>query len=125
MSTDERTRIQDVNDREIFVRHEQSAAVNVSSAGDNIIVAGVAGKRLKVLCFSLQAYGTVQTFWADGSGAAPLTGPYTFQAREGICFGVPQPSILFGTSAGNDLVLNLSGGVQVVGHVTYWAQDES
>lgn len=99
----------------------KSAAIDVSNAGNNTIVSAVSGRRIKVVAYSIQAVGTVNVKFTDG--AIDLTGPFSFQAREGNAFGVPAPSWMFGTSAGAALVLNLSDAVAVNGFVTYFDDD--
>src|SRR5712691_9582119 len=88
----------------------KSVAISVSASGDNTIVPAVSGKRIKVVAYTLQAVGTVNAKWRDGS-SADLTGQFNFQAREGISPAASPPGWLFGTSAGNALVLNLSGAI--------------
>ena len=100
----------------------KTAAISVSSSGDNTVVAAVASKRIKVTSFSIQATGTVNCKWKDGA-ATNLTGAYNFQAREGLSEAANSPYYLFATTAGNALVLNLSAGVSVVGRVTYYDSD--
>ena len=97
-----------------------SAAINASGAGDNTIVTGVAGKHICVCAFVLQGYGTVAAKFTDGTGGDAITGPFTFQTREGISSPcAAPPNYLFECTAGNALVLNLSAAIQVVGFVSY------
>lgn len=100
----------------------KSVSIGVSVSGDNPIVAAVAGRRIKVVAYSIQATGTVNVKWKDGGGA-DLSGAFNFQAREGNAFGVPAPSWMFGTQAGQSLLLNLDGSVAVNGFVTYFDDD--
>lgn len=102
----------------------KSAIVDVTTSGDNIIVAAVTGKRIKVCAFSIQstAVTTVSTIFKDGA-ATDLTGAYEWKAREGLTSSISPNAFLFATSAGNALILNLSAATQVVGHVTYWDDD--
>ena len=92
----------------------RSVAINASSSGDNTIVAGVLGKRIVVLLYTLVCSDAVTVTW-EASGGSVLSGPCAFAANGGI--SVPQAE--FGhmaTPVGEALVLDLSGAVQVGGH---------
>lgn len=103
-------------------RSYKSAAINVAGNGDNTIVAAVGGKRIKVFAIVLNVTGTVNAKWKDGA-AADLTGDMNFQAREGYAINVVPPAFVLGTTAGNALILNLSGAIAVDGWVAYWDDD--
>lgn len=102
----------------------QSAAISVSSSGNNEIVALTTDNVIYVCSFSLVVRGTVEVQWIYGTGTAcatdetNLTGPYSFQVREGISQGSGLGT-LFRTAASNALCLELSGAVQVDGVVSY------
>lgn len=101
-------------------------ALNPSSSGDNTIVTGVTGYRIVVVGWNLLATGTVTATWYDGasSGNANLSGGYQFTAQAGIvCPITPATEFFQGgwmqTSAGNNLVLKLSGATEVDGQLAY------
>ena len=99
---------------------QNSAAIDVSTSGDNTIVAAQSGKRILAYAFCLQAVGTVNVKFTDGAAGSALTGDFNFQAREGIAPpGIQPPAFLFGTSVSKALVLNLSENVAVKGYVSY------
>ena len=93
------------------------AAVDVSSSGDNTIVAAVSGKYIRVITWFLNANGTVNARWKSGAGTN-LTGLFYLLANVG---GVgPEASRgHFQTASNTALVLNLSAGVAVGGYVAY------
>jgi hypothetical protein len=97
------------------------ASVSVSQAGDNQIVAAVTGK-IKVLSAALVASGTVNLKWrsatTDLSGAIPLV------ANSGFVLPASSPGQgnYLETAAGEALNINLSGGVQVSGHISYYEE---
>jgi hypothetical protein len=101
------------------------AVINVSTMGDNIIVAGVANKLIRVIGYSLSAYGAVGITWKAGTAAAgsnvAMEGPLNASASGWGQVRDPNPNAepLFTTSAGDALNLNLSAGVQVTGSVQY------
>ena len=95
----------------------QFAAINASSSGTNTVVTGTAGKRIRVVGWSLVSTGTVNVKWQD-STPTDLTGtrPMVANATAGRAYcpvGVMQ------TAVGKDLVLNLSAAVAVGGELTY------
>lgn len=96
------------------------AAVNISSSGDNTIIAAVAGQKVKMLGGMLIANGDVNVTIKSGagtnlSGAIPL-------AAKGNGFVIPISLAgyhLFETAVGAALVFNLSGAVAVTGAIAY------
>jgi hypothetical protein len=100
----------------------RSADINDGASGDNTIVALVASRRIKVFAVNFSATGTVNAKWKSGA-ATDLTGDNNFQAREGYTIAVTPPAFLFGTAAGEALVLNLSAAVATDGWVSYWDDD--
>jgi len=98
--------------------------INHGASGDNTIVAAVASKRIKVYAIVLVSSGTVNVKWKDGA-ATDLTGDINLQAREGYTILATPPTFILATTAGNALILNLSGAVGVDGWVAYWDDDGS
>jgi len=92
------------------------ADIDVASAGDNTIVAAVTGKKIRVLQYALVVSAATTVIWK--SGTTPITGDMPFAANGGISSPF-SPSGLFETSAGEALVLNLSAGNPVSGHLVY------
>lgn len=100
-----------------------SAKIAASSSGDNTIIAGVAGYRIAVVGYVLVASGTVNAKFKDGA-STDLTGPMNLVANAGVSAplaGINEAAQMswFQTSAGNALVLNLSGATEVDGHCVY------
>lgn len=92
----------------------RDAVINEATSGDRTIVAGVAGKQIVVVNYLLIAGGTVSVTWKSGStaksGALPLV----------VNSGASLPDARwFACGLGESLVLNLSGNVQVSGHLSY------
>ncbi len=101
-----------------------SVAINVNSSGDNTLIAGAAGKIIRVLNFALFPATAVACKFTDGPGGAALTGPMNL-GTTGLYPGWA-PTMAggftighFETSAGNALVLNLGAGTQVCGYINY------
>lgn len=101
-----------------------SVGIAASSSGDNTVVAGVAGKAIRVLAFALSFSGSVNGKFTDGESGTLLAG--LFYGAAGIQVDMPMsptrvsgPTPYFQTAAGNDLVLNLSTNTAVGGLVVY------
>lgn len=95
--------------------------VVASSSGDNTLIAAVPGKKIRVHRFELSASAAVNAKFKDGA-STDLTG--LFYAATAGPFGDAEdsdrdPDGVIQTSAGNALVLNLSGAVPVGGLVDY------
>lgn len=101
-----------------------TAPIAATASGDTVIVAGQAGRRVRVLGFLLSFSGTVTAKLKDSG--ADLTGLLygaagsNVQAHPPAAPNVqPTPAYLFQAAAGSDLTLNLSGAVPVGGYVVY------
>lgn len=90
--------------------------ISESTAADNEIVAGVAGKKIVVTEYLIVAAGAVVATFKTEGGAA-LTGAMTMAT--GIPISARDEDGLFETVEGEGLDLTLSGGVQVSGHFKY------
>ena len=96
----------------------QFAALSASSLGDNVTVTGVAGKKIRVLKYTVLAGGTVAVKFRTSTGPTDLTGPMPLAANSGVG-GAFCPIGLFETAPGDSLLLNLSAATAVGGHLTY------
>lgn len=102
-----------------------TAIVQASSAGDNAIVAAVAGKKIRVQEYLLNNNVVTAQNAKWRSGATDLTGVLaapaaigTF-AQDGADDTVAGDEFLFETVAGQALNLNLSAATAVGGYVRY------
>ncbi len=93
------------------------AAISAAASGDNTIVAAVAGKKLRVVKYTIVTSSGVSVTFRTSSGA-DLTGAMALAANSGVG-GAYCPVGLLETAAGDGLLLNLSGAVPVAGHLTY------
>lgn len=94
-----------------------SVAINAGSSGNNTLVAAVYGKRIVVILGDVIAAGDV-TVTFQSSGGAVLDGPYAIAANGGKIFPDTDRGH-FSTLAGEGLVINLTGAIQVGGHLVY------
>jgi hypothetical protein len=98
---------------------------NAAASGDLTLVAAVGGKKISVTSYVLVVAGAVNVYWRDGAGGTALSGSMQFAlgGQGASVSGLPNPVTgslaLISTSQGNALVLNISGAVQVGGHLTY------
>lgn len=100
-----------------------------SSSGNNTVVSAVASKRIKTYSFALTTVSTTvnTVYFRDGTAGAELrryilqapSGPSTVGAND----SVNPDAFLFGTTAGNALILNLSAAVAVHYAGAYWDDD--
>jgi hypothetical protein len=104
-----------------YKRANGSCATN----GNNTIIAAVAGMKIKVYDYSLQAEGTVVATFQNGAGGAQIGQRWSFQAREGkLKHGIPPLSPHdFETAATTLLNLSLSAAIQVNYEIIYTDTD--
>lgn len=101
------------------VRSEvQYAVIDAATLGDNTLVAGVTGKRIRVVSLFLIAAGAVTARFESGAGGTALTGQMVLAANGG--FSLPYNGEgWFQTASGALLNLELSAGVSVDGSLSY------
>lgn len=95
----------------------QSAPINIASSGNNTIVSAVTGKKIIVFTYVTVCAGAVSVRW-QSSGGTILDGPCAFAANGGAAPPMAECGH-FETLAGEGLVINLGGAIQVGGHVVY------
>ena len=94
---------------------------NAAASGDTVVLPAVAGQKVRVRGYVIDAAGPVAVTWKGGANA--LTGAAPLVA--GVPLVVPMggssadPSFWFETNPGEALILNASAAVQVSGHVAY------
>lgn len=93
-------------------------AINLSSSGDNTLIAADPSRSIFVLSFFLIAGSTVTVTFKDGTGGTNLTGGVPLIANTGVACALNQAG-WFVTTPGNLLDLNLNGNVQVSGVLDY------
>jgi len=99
----------------------QFANIKEVTSGDNVLVAAVGGKKLRVISMFLVAAGTVTVYFVDGANAAvagDATTGIALVANSG--FSLPfNPVGWFESASGQSLDINLNGAVGVAGSLTY------
>ncbi len=100
------------------------APISAVTNGSNTIVAGVAGKRVRVVNYTLIAAGAVNATWKSAGGTA-LSGALPLAAQAGVSSASPsvdmggQQGVLETLAQGDALTLTLDAAVQVSGHLAY------
>jgi hypothetical protein len=95
----------------------QFAVISASAAGDNTIVAGPAGKKIRVLTYHLVAAAAVTLTWK--SGATAISGPMPLAPPGVLAVPFAITGVLKTLNAADALVLNLGAAVAVGGVLTY------
>ncbi len=91
--------------------------ISFASSGNNTLVSGVASQTIRVYKIFFVLAGDVNYKFIDG--ASDMTGVMTGLSAGSFVLDFDDESWL-STSAGNDLILNLSSAVQVSGRIFYF-----
>jgi hypothetical protein len=95
------------------------AVIDNASSGDNTIVAAVAGKRIRVISYTIVAAGAVTVRFESGASGTALTGQMSLAANGGVA-NAYNPGGVFADCGVNTLLnLELGGAVSVDGHLSY------
>lgn len=95
------------------------AAISTASSGNTTVVAAVASRKIRVLSYRFQGDADVSVKFRDNTAGVDLTGAMATGAKGGGGGAGFSPVGHFETASGNALSINLSGAVQVSGHLTY------
>jgi hypothetical protein len=95
--------------------------VDTASAGDNLIVAGIAGRRIRLIAQSLSFAADQTISWKSdtGGGAIELISARTFKAGGGIDGNWGPHGYYCRTAVGKGLNIYLSSAVQTSGTINY------
>ena len=94
--------------------------VDVSAAGDNLVVRGDPAMKIRVFAYFLVPSGVVSVRWKSGLDRV-LSGLMNISTGAPLAsqLGSETAGWLMETDPGQDLILNLSAAVQVGGHLSY------
>jgi|ERR1019366_1245475 hypothetical protein len=96
------------------------APLTQSVTASTVVVAGVTGKKIRVLGVVLTVLTAGQTVtFQTQTGPVALTGAMTFAANEALALLPPVPHGLFETLSGDGLFLALGGATLVSGFLIY------
>lgn len=97
--------------------------VTTSTIGDNVVLPGVANKKIRVLAYMITSIAQNYVVWKSGSTA--ISGNVYMPAYGNIVIhmgdlwpagGLP----VLETAIGEDLVISLNAGTAIGGHLTYY-----
>jgi len=97
--------------------------VATSTIGDNVVLPGVANKKIRVLAYMITSVAQNYVVWKSGSTA--ISGNVYMPAYGNIVIhmgdlwpagGLP----VLETAIGEDLVISLNAGTAIGGHLTYY-----
>lgn len=94
------------------------APVTASASGATTVVTGVPGRKLRVMAANVIASNIVNVKWQTQTGPSDLTGLAYLTTNGGYILAY-NPIGWFETVIGDGLLINLSSGVPVGGHITY------
>jgi soluble cytochrome b562 len=98
------------------------ATISASSSGDNQIVAANATKKIKLLSCALVASGTVSVKWRSGTTDVSGTMPLVVNSGFVLPASSPGQGHYLETAVNTALNINLSGAIQVSGHISYYLE---
>jgi len=96
-----------------------SAPVSISSTG--VVITGVPGKKIRVYATKIVCSADLSINFKDGA-STDISGAMPLLANSGYIENIVPPAFLFETSAGNDLILAISGSGTASGRVSYWLE---
>lgn len=110
---------------ELYDQDIKRAAVSGAASGDNTLVAGVTGKKIKVLGLLLVADSTVAIRLESAAGGTAITGVMTTTAENlTICLPMTVPGHQWVETAASALLnMELGGAVQVSGCIVYYLEE--
>lgn len=100
----------------------KTAKIDLTTAGDQTIVAGIPGKKIRVLAYIVNISNNSYIQWKSGStaisGQMHMTGGSSIAIHLGDQWPAGGLPVLL-TEPGESLILNVGGAVTVGGHITY------
>ena len=95
------------------------ARVNATADGDNTIITGVGGKKLRVLGYALVASAAGIITIQDSAGTPAILAQFPLAANGGVSYAGGLECPAFETPTGNGLEISNPSGVDTLGHITY------
>ncbi|CAB4160647.1 hypothetical protein UFOVP731_8 [uncultured Caudovirales phage] len=100
----------------------KTAIISATLSGDNVILSGTPGKRIRVLAYTVSFSTNNTAQWKSGSTLISGLMHFASGGNIAIHLGDNWPSgglPVLQTEAGEDLILNLGGAITAGGHLTY------
>jgi hypothetical protein len=93
--------------------------VNATADGDNVVIAAVASKRLRVLGYALVATAAGTISIQNTAGSPIILAQFPLAAQGGVSYAGGYDAPAFETPSGTGLEINNPAGVDTLGHITY------
>jgi hypothetical protein len=98
----------------------KTAVIDATASGDTPVVAGVSGRKIRLLSFFFVSSAAVSVKFRDDAGSPKdLTGPMPVAANGGVVSHVTCQGYVGETGRGQALNINLSAASNVGGQVCY------
>lgn len=93
--------------------------VNATADGDNVVIAAVAGKAIRVIAYQLTASAAGTVTVQDTAGSPVVFASFAMAANGNLSYegGLQAPA--FETASGTGLEISNGAGVDTLGHITY------
>lgn len=93
--------------------------VNATADGDNTIITGVSGKKIRVLGYAITVTTAGTITLQDSAGTANVFGQFSLAAQGGVSYAGGPMCPAFETIAGNGVEINTQTGQDCLGHLSY------
>lgn len=100
-----------------LIPNAKYALISASSSGDNTVLSAVTASRFLVLGYTISGAGAVTATWKSGSTG--ISGAIQLGTGTSVSAYADRVGVLKTLAANSALVLNLSGGTAVTGHIVY------
>lgn len=93
--------------------------VNAVADGDNVVIAAVAGKRIRVISYVLMATAAGTISIQDTAGTPVVLAQFPLAANSGVSYAGGLEAPAFETGPGLGVEINNPVGVDTLGHIAY------
>ena len=94
------------------------AEVNATASGDNTVITGVSGRRIRVTAITFTCSAAAQIAFKSGASTTRIN-PMSFAANGGMDTQRLPPNYFLETNTGDAFVMNLDGTYNVRGSCNY------
>lgn len=100
-------------------RDVKTVRVNADADGDNVVLAGVAGKIIRVVGYALTSTNAAAAIATVKSSGGAALAELQFDVNRALGYAGSADSPAFDTAAGEGLVINCAVAQDVNGHLAY------
>lgn len=95
------------------------ARINATSDGDNTVVTGTSGYKIRVLSYAVNANAAGVIAFQDSAGSPVVAASFELTDGGGVSFAGGLEAPAFEVASGLNLEINTAAGVDALGHVSY------